>query len=188
MIAEIHGKISSNGTNLKETLEDELTGNIFETIRYMSFNKGLKRILMHGIYPRQISEVINKADCECFKDNIEFWPYDEEGEIDLLLNLENIIIGIEVKYTSSLSSDDSVQGHEENNKSYNQLARQSRIISKKGAGKEKILLFTAPDRECSEVYNSVKKRDILEDDVLFGYVSWESILECLTILTRCAIY
>ena len=49
MIAEIKGKLSSTGSNLTNRLEDDLTGNFFGNLRYMSFNKGLKLILMQGI-------------------------------------------------------------------------------------------------------------------------------------------
>ena len=49
MIAELHGKISSRGTNLKETLEDNLTGNVFGSLRYIPFSKGIKHILLKVI-------------------------------------------------------------------------------------------------------------------------------------------
>jgi Holliday junction resolvase-like predicted endonuclease len=37
---------------------------------------------------------------------MEFWYRHSEGEIDLLLPLSNVIIGIEVKYLSGISSED----------------------------------------------------------------------------------
>ena len=37
---------------------------------------------------------------------IEFWPYDQEGELDALLTFDDTIIGIEVKFISGLSSVD----------------------------------------------------------------------------------
>lgn len=46
MIGEIKGKISSTGSNLNDRLEDDLTGNVFGNLRYMSFNHGLKQILI----------------------------------------------------------------------------------------------------------------------------------------------
>ena len=39
---------------------------------------------------------------------IKFWPYDEDGELDALMEFDNVIMGIEVKYLSGLSSDDSI--------------------------------------------------------------------------------
>ena len=49
MIAELKGKISSRGTNLTETLEDNLTGNFFGSLRYIPFSKGIKKILIEAI-------------------------------------------------------------------------------------------------------------------------------------------
>lgn len=43
MIAEIHSKISSSGSNLSDRLEDQLTGDFFGAIGYLPFQVGLKR-------------------------------------------------------------------------------------------------------------------------------------------------
>ena len=57
---------------------------------------------------------------------MEFLYRHEEGEIDLLVPLSNIILGIEIKYLSGISSEDVIFeesiGYEE---SCNQLARYS---------------------------------------------------------------
>ncbi|WP_179863669.1 hypothetical protein [Bacillus toyonensis] len=45
MIAEIHGKISSDSSNLSERLEDKLTGDIFGSLRYLPYLKGLYQLL-----------------------------------------------------------------------------------------------------------------------------------------------
>ena len=37
LIAEIYNKISKDGRNLSDRLEDQLTGDFFGTLRYMSF-------------------------------------------------------------------------------------------------------------------------------------------------------
>ncbi len=186
MIAEIKGKISSYGSNLNDRLEDDLTGNVFGSLRYMSFNNGLKQILMQGIYPRNSAKIIESINEEEWNQFIKFWPYDEEGELDVLINFKDIIIGIEVKYLSGLSSEDNVNNNEDvdlnktnienNEKSINQLARESRIISKLSGNKKKMLIFIA-DGECSRlVYNDVKARNIVEKDVELAYISWQSIL------------
>ena len=52
LIAEIKGKISNTGSNLNDRLEDNLTGNVFGTLRYISFEKGLKKILIESISPK----------------------------------------------------------------------------------------------------------------------------------------
>lgn len=189
MIAEIKGKVSSYGSNLHDRLEDDLTGNVFGTLRYMSFNHGLKQILIQGIYPKNLSSVIKNIDEEEWSKCIKFWPYDKEGEIDVLIDFNDAMIGIEVKYLSGLSSDDNVNNNsldldetsseKDNDKSINQLSREARIISRLGNNKKKILIFIADGEACREVYNNVKSRDIIEKDVELAYVSWQSILHGL---------
>lgn len=185
MIAEIKGKVSSTGSNLNNRLEDELTGNVFGNLRYMSFNKGLKLILMQGIYPTILSKVIDTIDVDDWSHLIKFWPYDKEGELDALIKFENAIIGIEVKYFSGISSEDDVSNYldaeektilEAKIKSNNQLARESRIISRSGKSEHKILLFVADSEDCRKVYKNVKSRDIIEDNVELAYISWQNIL------------
>lgn len=184
MIAEIKGKISQTGSNLNDRLEDNLTGNVFGTLRYIPFNLALRKILANGVYPLEICELIQGINVEFWGDKVQFWPYDIEGEMDVLVNFDDVIIGIEVKYLSGLSSDDIAVSdvtaanymESEVDKSRNQLARESRIVSKNGAGKTKILLFIADSASCREVYEDVSDRNIIENDVWFGYISWQSIL------------
>lgn len=188
MIAEIKGKISSTGSNLNDRLEDDLTGNVFGNLRYMSFNHGLKQILIQGIYPRSLSKIIENIDKDEWSKFIEFWPYDIEGELDALIKLENTIIGIEVKYLSGISSDDNVNNSsdfkgefttEDSIMSINQLSRESRIVSQVGNNKNKILLFVADGESCREVYKNIKARNIIENDVELAYISWQNILHGL---------
>ena len=183
MIAEIKGKISSTGSNLNDRLEDNLTGNIFGTLRYMSFEKGLKKILLEGISPKNSKaiDIIKNIHVEQWGSNISFWPYDKEGEIDVLLEFDNCIIGIEVKYLSGISSDDGITNeiNLSENESIQQLARESRIISKKAGNREKILIFIADQQSCIDVYNDVCKRNIIKGDVNLVYISWQQILDTL---------
>lgn len=195
MIAEINGKISKSGSNLNERLEDNLTGNVFGTLRYMSFENGMKQILLRGVTPKnnKLLDIINNINLGSWSENIKFWPYDKEGEIDILLEFENCIIGIEVKYLSGISSDDGISNEmntdkSDNKESIQQLARESRIISRKGNNKDKILIFIADQQACIDVYNDVIQRDIIEDDVNLVYISWQSILESLKSLHICNEY
>lgn len=185
MIAEINGKISQTGSNLHDRLEDNLTGNVFGALRYIPFNLALQNILADCVYPEEIADMIQGINAEFWGDKIRFWPYDSEGEIDVLIDFDDVIIGIEVKYLSALSSDDNLAGSDlaidkliksEAEQSCNQLARESRIITKYGTGKTKILLYIADNISCRRVYEDVIKRKIIEKDVLLGYISWQSIL------------
>ena len=187
MIADIHNKISRNASNLSDRLEDNLTGNFFGALRYLPYNTGLKQILVKSVYPKELAQAIEKIDCQFWDSNIIFWPYDEEGEIDALLEFPNSIIGIEVKLFSGLSSDDGISNGEnfppqqewETIHSMHQLARESRIVSRLGNGKEKLLLFIAPDPECTMIYQDTLDRKILSSDVQFGAISWQDILASL---------
>lgn len=185
MIAEINSKLSQTGSNLTDRLEDNLTGNFFGALRYIPFNLALRNILSNGVYPEEVGGLIKGIDAEFWGDKIKFWPYDSEGEIDALLNFNDVIIGIEVKYLSGLSSNDEIDNSGENTEyvledeeqiSCNQLARESRIVSKNGMGKTKILLFIANSASCREVYDDVLNRKIIDRDVLLGYISWQTIL------------
>ena len=185
MIAEIEGKISSSGANLSEKSEDNLTGNVFGTLRYIPFNKAMKKILLQGIEPKNnVSNLIKNIQVEQWDKNIKFWPYDKEGEIDVFIEFENCIIGIEVKYLSGISSDDYITNEDDLNKqnsrnSIHQLARESRIISSKAKNKEKILIFIADQQSCRDVYEDVMKRNIIENDVNLVYITWQNILQSL---------
>lgn len=189
MIAEIKGKISSTGSNLNDRLEDNLTGNVFGALRYIPFDLAMKQVLVNSIYPRSVGAYIQEVQADFWNNNIEFWPYDEEGELDAIIDFEDILIGIEVKFLSGLSSDDSMDFSEasketsiedEKNKSQHQLSREARIISKKGNKKKKLLVFIANSSACSYVYEDTIKRELIESDVELGYITWQSFFHELT--------
>ena len=108
MIAEIKGKLWQTGHNLNESLEDNLTGNFFGALRYIPFDLALRKILSAGVYPSKVGDLIGEIQADFWSDKLDFWPKDEKVEIDALLNFDDTIIGIEVKYASGLSSDDDI--------------------------------------------------------------------------------
>lgn len=174
MIAELYGKISSRGTNLRETLEDNLTGNFFGGLRYVPFSKGIKKILLQVIEENNFDQY----ETEEWAERIEFWPYHNEGELDLVIDLNLVTIAIEVKYNSGLSSDDEVSNDDNNmEKSRNQLARESRIVKElaEEKGKKPILLFIAKQNDGKEIVSNIEKRNIIEQGVTFKFISWEDI-------------
>lgn len=174
MIAELYGKISSRGTNLSESLEDNLTGNFFGSLRYIPFSKGIKKILLQAIEENNFTQY----ESEEWAERIEFWPYHNEGEIDVVINLNLVTIAIEVKYNSGLSSDDDVLNMGENiEKSRNQLARESRIVKELAEvnGTNAILLLIAKENEGKEIISNVNNRNIIEDGVKLKFISWEDI-------------
>ncbi|MDR1753430.1 MAG: hypothetical protein LBR74_00795 [Eubacterium sp.] len=179
MIAEIHGKIRGTGSNLTERLEDELTGNFFGNMRYLPFNKGLKRILTACIYPSSLSSLFDNLDKMEWAENISFWPKEKEAEIDVLLTFDNIVAGIEVKYQSGLSSDDSVNNSEalpdDEEESRQQLARESRLVKRLAGTGDKLLLLLADESSAHSIYAETVRRQLLSD-IRFGYITWQKIL------------
>ena len=169
-------------------MEDQLTGDFFGTLRYMSFNRGLKKVFTNGIFPKSTADVIDKIDKDEWGEEIEFWKISQNGlgEIDACIEFEGFIIGIEVKLDSNLSSDDDISYDEteDNDKvlkeSENQLNREARMLKEWAPNKEKILIFIAKEKSCQNVYNDiVNLRNLLDKDIVFGYLSWEDALEGL---------
>lgn len=186
LIAEIHNKISKDGRNLSDRMEDQLTGDFFGTLRYIPFNRGLKVIFTHGVYPKSTADVIEKIDKEQW--DVQFWrrSHNGLGEIDASIEFEDTIIGIEVKLYSNLSSDDNISYSDssENDmilkESKNQLNREARMLKEWAPNNQKILLFVADEKSCQNVYsNIVNERHLLDKDIIFGYLSWQDALEGL---------
>ncbi len=184
MLSEIKGKISSSGSNLSERMEDKLTGDFFGALRYIPFYKAMKPILMAShievIEDVKCEQNILALDNEFWNENIQLWPYDPLGELDVLLSFHNILIGIEVKYLSGLSADDEIINLNglEQNRSINQLAVETEILYNLKYGKQPaLLLFIAPEPFCYSTVQAVAQRNILKKGVSLGYLSWETIYE-----------
>jgi len=108
VIAEIHNKISSSGSNLHDRLEDQLTGDIFGTLRYVPFEEGMAHLLSaikFSLLDEEIKLRISAAtqDLRWGNAEIEFWPRCKEGEPDVMLCSDDTAVCIEVKYHSALS-------------------------------------------------------------------------------------
>lgn len=184
LIAELHGKISSRGSNLSDRLEDKLTADVFGALRYIPFQLGMARIL-RAVGNDALTRCVDRETLSFWADRMRFWPYHEEGEMDAFLELDHAVIAIEVKYLSGLSSDDDVENtncaETEKEESRNQLARESRIARQWcPADKKPYLIFIAPESECAAVCEHVISRQILEPGVELGYISWQEILSVLS--------
>lgn len=183
MIAEVYGKISHSGSNLSERLEDQLTGDFLGNLRYIPFEKGMKIILekaKHIYGTTFLSDEMKRIGIQdIWNDKISFWPYDQQGELDAVLEVGNLVIGIEVKYESGLSSQDNVQDIEKTN---NQLVREMRIIRDKALinGKQALLLFIARQESaesiCEQVYDMYFRTGQNMEASLYC-ISWEQILQ-----------
>lgn len=186
MIAELHGKISANATNLNDRREDQLTGDFFGTMRYIPYEKGLLQILesatitdpaFQGNY-LNIVRSVNQSNYP--HEVVEFWPKHPDAEIDVLISFPEVIIGIEVKYGSGLSSDDGMDNAEgeeseaqEAEESSHQLARESRMLAKIKGDRTAILLFMASASTASLIMSNAVSRRILSPAVKYGHLTWQ---------------
>ena len=175
MVEEFYGKISRSGSNLSDSSEDKLTGDLFGTLRYMDFCDGLQPILCGALRKSEKQQAESQAAIQLIEnvngtnisdeEHIKFWPKHDLGELDVLLEFDNCYIGIEVKFQSGLSSDD-------------QLIREANILCDLPKDKKKILLFIAKHESCISVYRKYKK-DISKQGVHFVFASWEDILQSM---------
>ncbi len=177
MIAEINNKIPSKLSNS----EDLLTGNFFGIIRYTNIENTIPCIFEASTFntteDKNIFDKAIKSICKT-QDPFIFWPKYKGNEIDLIIELSEYVIGVEIKYNSGLSSDDEVSNFENNEiqNSCNQLARYSRMLESKYPFKKKMLLFLAKENSASYTYYSILNRNIISNNVSFGFLSWQEIL------------
>ncbi len=191
MLAELHGKISRSGSNLRTTSEDNLTGNVFGVLRYAPFNKLAKPLLLEsiGAFSEETSQAVkatlNEVNLDFWGDKIQFWPYDKEGELDVLLEFDNVIIGVEVKYNSPMSDQDSDKPVDDTEadmeSSRKQLARESRIVLRRAKGRKAILMLLARKQFAKDIVKETLEKGLgeIEAGVHLCFVGWEDLLEAL---------
>jgi hypothetical protein len=168
VIAEIKGKISSDGSNLSERLEDQLTSNIFGTLRYIPAEKGLLHILKRIKFFSQIEQNKWFAFLSSIQPNADscdynFWVKGQKSEIDLIIEFCKVTIGFEVKYRSALSSAD-------------QLEREAFDLLISNKLKEKFLILLGVEPEVNFIAAITNNEKKLPHQINFGYLSWQDIL------------
>ncbi len=203
MLAEIHGKISSTGSNLSDRLEDQLTGDVFGSLRYLDASSALlpfleKSYFLTGSGQRSCPPDFSNGRV---KKDIKFWPWVDEAEPDVLLELDlggqkGCVVFIEAKYHSGLSSDDApaspiLEGegyllpaslvHNEPSsieESRNQLVRQMRGMRKIFHGLRQVQVFLTADRVYpNEILSRVRQQansEGLSDTELY-WLSWHDL-------------
>lgn len=159
--AQLHGKLSVE----QERLEDLLTSNVFGSIKYVPFEKGLIPLLRNvenekGDFPlKDIGSIVDVK--------YEFWPQLSEDdckrcEPDVLITIthelgKKTIILVEAKYLSGKSSE--ATDEEEPN---DQLAREwdnLSILSKKD---NQILLYITADMSYPQIEIEQSKKEYIE--------------------------
>lgn len=189
MLAELRGKVNAENSNLDERREDELTGNFFGNMRYIPFRKGMKQILLNAVRPMELRTIIEAAHAECWSNNLFLWERIREAnsghivELDVRLDFDDVVIGIEVKFNSGLSSHDETNEWQKNTASLsdNQLSKEARLLEQIAPGKKKLLLLLANENVCASTIGEV---EYFPKDVQLGYLSWQEILIQLYKLTE----
>lgn len=112
-VAEIHGKISEEGINLSERMEDLLTSDIFGCMRYLPAQKVLIPFLLRA---RSFYGNALTVPVKVIKVRYLFWPWLKSPgcipcEPDVVLGLETEgrhvhMVLVEAKYYSGLSSEE----------------------------------------------------------------------------------
>ncbi|MBM7648445.1 hypothetical protein JOC78_001387 [Bacillus ectoiniformans] len=183
MLAEIHNKISQSSSYLLDRSEDQLTGSFFGAIRYLPFELGLKQALSSAEFSQDHSndKWRDWLDGQTgFPATWNFWHREEEGEIDLFISFNEMVIGIEVKYLSGISSEDQdITDQDQPVQSINQLARYSRMLERISGTRDAFLLFLAPYEMMVDVKKTLEGRSIISPSVELGYLCWEDIYESL---------
>ena len=155
-IAEIHGKISSSGSNLSDRLEDLLTSDVFGPLRYLPFADGFQHILreartIHG--KRLIVGEPKYTSLVCFwrkshfRPKVRFWRKLQKSEPDVVIECGDHLLLVEAKYLSGKSGE-------------SQLAREfSDLMTYPGTFSERSLVYltahrTMPESDITNSYNA----------------------------------
>lgn len=177
MISEIKGKISTSGSNLTDRLEDKLTGDFFGALRYLPFEQGLQGILEQVDFLYEVHQKPWEAYLAAqsgFEVEYHFWPQHVKGEIDLLLEFRDFLVGIEVKYISGISSEDEGEVMDYD-KSIHQLSKYSYMIEKRAGNKKGYLIFLAPFHIQNTVQKQYNIKYKISPDVTMGFANWEDL-------------
>ena len=183
MIAEIHNKISSSGSNLSNRLEDKLTGDVFGAFQYLPINIGILPVVNQCYSDNKIKiiDFLSKSDYAKYF----FWPRSKNyGEIDLIIefysNKNNPIkgvLGIEVKYHSPISSDQDISTFDNTSEdAKHQLLRYMIFLKEKYPTVPKGLIFLTDDLGLSK--HHTEKANILDkkhSDVIGLSISWSQV-------------
>lgn len=163
MLAELNGKLGGDNINRIDRLEDELTGNFFGIMRYMPYNTGLKHIFafVHG--DAALENILHKISGNEF--SFEFWKRHSKCEIDAYMEINDVCIGIEVKYGSGKSGE-------------SQLEREAEALADWACNRPAILLFIAPATTAKLVYEEDKDKACFKK-IHLGYLCWEDVLPAL---------
>lgn len=98
--------------------------------------------------------------------NVYFWRHyaGSQTEPDVIMELENAVILIEVKYNSNLS------GHD-------QLIREAELLLRNYPDKVKFLILLAREESAIAIFN--KHKTNIPKEVSFGYITWQRLFDAI---------
>ncbi|MCR5101751.1 MAG: hypothetical protein K6B41_10395 [Butyrivibrio sp.] len=165
MIAEINQKTCNAMLSHTESLEDELTGDFFGTLRYFPYMRGLHKILLKYAvsYDKAFRSAIEGISTDEYFD-MEFWKKSKNnyGEMDAFLSVENVRIGIDNVYRCPPFDDNA------------QLIRDAKMMNEWCETEEMLLLLVAREEDTRKIYIANCRKPHFQK-VHFGYITWENI-------------
>lgn len=163
MIAEIKHKIVDTGS------EDQLTGNVFGVLRYLSYPV-VRQILVNSVIPAVTSKLLEQTlPTEISGEwgrNLYFWQHypGSQTEPDIIIELGQAVILIEVKYNSDLSGDD-------------QLVREAELLLSNYPNEKKFLFLLAREESAFAIFNEQKLN--IPAGVSVGYMTWQGLFDSI---------
>lgn len=195
--AELHGKISSAGTNLSTSLEDLLTSNVFQLMRYLPPETVLLKVLKLS---KSLSEkgknaldVPDGVDCASYK----FWPSYNGTEPDLHIDLFRkgkrvACMFLEMKYRSTKSNRQHTESlHESGNSApandqlhrqwlaLEDYAKEKQVVNKNLIYVTQDWAFPKEEIEKSESAIWTEKGETPSSPHYIYWLSWQTIHLCL---------
>ena len=167
MIAEIHHKPVNCHS------EDQLTGNIFGSLRYLPYDLFLK-IFLRCVEPMEVKNALLKSMPPVCRNEwgrgVKFWPQygSSAPEPDVVLTLNDMVIMFEAKYQSGESGDD-------------QIKRQAELLLNSfDTVKNKFLVIIAPADIAKKIFYMRREMIINSfSEVKFGYITWQRLFDSL---------
>jgi hypothetical protein len=163
MIAEIFHK------SVDISSEDQLTGNVFGPLRYLPYSVA-RQIIKDSYLPATANSFLDQSlPIEISGEwgrNVYFWRryVGSQTEPDVVMELENAVILIEVKYNSNLSGND-------------QLIREAELLLRSYPNKVKFLILLAREESAIAIFNEHKTN--IPTEVSFGYITWQRLFDAI---------
>lgn len=164
MIAEILHK------SVDISSEDQLTGNVFGALRYLQYSVA-RQIIKDSILPATTNSFLDQSlPIEMSGEwghNVYFWRHyaGSQTEPDVVMELENAVIMVEVKYNSNLSGDD-------------QLIREAELLLRNYPNKVRFLILLAREESAIAIFNEHKTN--IPTEVSFGYITWQRLFDAIS--------